>query len=182
MRVVVQAHTGRVNMWWVAVTRPMQTARRSGEAVVGVVATPSMVQDSPQGHSGTSFPGPPTPDQGVDMAPDDIDLSGTRVAGLGSEDTKSSTPAGSTSAGGPAPSSDSGGRSAGTYLALILAVVAIGFLVSWVARNRETVSVDWLFGTTNAPLAVAIFVAAALGWVAGMATVPLVRWRRRHKQ
>jgi uncharacterized integral membrane protein len=93
---------------------------------------------------------------------DDIDLAGTRV-------------------GGGAPGRDGGGappakrRSAASIVA---AVVLTALVVAWVLRNGESVRVDWLFGATEAPLALVIIIAAVLGWVAGALITALVRRRR----
>jgi uncharacterized integral membrane protein len=46
--------------------------------------------------------------------------------------------------------------------------------------NREQVRVDWLVGSTDAALALVIFVAAALGWVLGIATAAVTRHRASH--
>jgi uncharacterized integral membrane protein len=43
--------------------------------------------------------------------------------------------------------------------------------------NRATVQVDWLVGSTDAALALVIFVPAALGWILGIATAVLIRRR-----
>jgi uncharacterized integral membrane protein len=69
------------------------------------------------------------------------------------------------------------GRSAGLYAGALLAVVLVGILVAWVVANRGRVEVDWLVGSTDAALALVIFVAAALGWVLGIATAVLIRRR-----
>lgn len=69
------------------------------------------------------------------------------------------------------------GRSAGLYGGALLAVVLVGVLVAWVVANRGRVEVDWLVGSTDAALALVIFVAAALGWVLGIATAVLIRRR-----
>lgn len=107
------------------------------------------------------------------MADDDIDLSGTRVDPTGSPGS-SASPA----SGGKKPRRDHGVRS---YTWAILAVVCLGLIVAWVARNRQTVSVDWLFGSTDAALALVIFVAAALGWALGLGTAGIIRRRSKKK-
>lgn len=103
------------------------------------------------------------------MADDDIDLSGTRV------DPGDATPS---TRGGTPPRRDHGARS---YTWAIVAVVCLGLIVAWVARNRQTVSVDWLVGSTDAALALVIFVAAALGWALGLGTAAVIRRRSRKK-
>jgi uncharacterized integral membrane protein len=45
--------------------------------------------------------------------------------------------------------------------------------------NRDSVEVNWLVGSTDAALALVIFVAAALGWALGIATSYVIRRRTR---
>jgi|AutmiccommuBRH23_1029490.scaffolds.fasta_scaffold193437_1 uncharacterized integral membrane protein len=91
---------------------------------------------------------------------DDIDLAGTRVGPTSGGDNK-----------GP----ERRGRSAVTIIA---AVALTALVVTWVLRNGDSVRVDWLFGATEAPLAVVIIIAAVLGWVVGSIVMALVRRRR----
>lgn len=72
------------------------------------------------------------------------------------------------------------GRSAGLYAGALLAVALVGILVAWVVANRGQVEVDWLVASTDAALALVIFVAAALGWLIGIATAVLIRRRVSH--
>jgi uncharacterized integral membrane protein len=65
------------------------------------------------------------------------------------------------------------------YLWAALVVVVLVLIVVWVVRNRESVTVDWVLDTTDAALALVIFVAAVLGWVLGLATAALIRHRTR---
>jgi uncharacterized integral membrane protein len=71
------------------------------------------------------------------------------------------------------------GRRARLYVWSAIAVVLVGLLIAWVVANRETVEVDWLVGTTDAALALVIFVAAALGWILGIVTSAAIRRRTR---
>lgn len=61
----------------------------------------------------------------------------------------------------------------------ILGVVLLGLLIAWVVANRDQVEVNWLVGSTDAALALVIFVAAAIGWLLGMATAAAIRRRTR---
>lgn len=70
-------------------------------------------------------------------------------------------------------------RRARLYAWAIAAVVILVLLVAWVAANRDEVAVEWLVGSTSAPLALVIFVAAALGWALGIATAVVIRRRTR---
>jgi uncharacterized integral membrane protein len=71
------------------------------------------------------------------------------------------------------------GRRARLYVWSAIAVILVGLLIAWVVANRETVEVDWLVGTTDAALALVIFVAAALGWILGIVTSAAIRRRTR---
>lgn len=71
------------------------------------------------------------------------------------------------------------GRRARLYAWSALAVALVGLIVAWVIANTETVAVDWLVGSTDAALALVIFVAAALGWVLGLVTAVVIRRRTR---
>lgn len=73
------------------------------------------------------------------------------------------------------------GRGARLYATAVLAVVVVGLLVAWVAANRDTVRVDWLVGSTDAALALVIFIAAALGWALGLVTAIAIRRRTRRR-
>ncbi len=65
------------------------------------------------------------------------------------------------------------------YAWAALAVAIVGLIIAWVAANTETVAVDWLVGSTDAALALVIFVAAALGWLLGLVTAVVIRRRTR---
>lgn len=65
------------------------------------------------------------------------------------------------------------------YAWAILAVVVLGVLIAWVVANRDDVEVNWLVGSTDAALALVIFLAAVLGWLLGIATAIAVRRRTR---
>jgi uncharacterized integral membrane protein len=61
----------------------------------------------------------------------------------------------------------------------VLGVVLVGLLIAWVVANRDEVEVNWLVGSTEAALALVIFVAAAIGWLLGIATSAAIRRRTR---
>jgi uncharacterized integral membrane protein len=71
------------------------------------------------------------------------------------------------------------GRNAWLYAVALAGVILIGILIAWVVANRGSVEVDWLVGTTDAALALVIFVAAAIGWVLGIVTAVAIRRRVR---
>jgi uncharacterized integral membrane protein len=89
----------------------------------------------------------------------------------------------------PAPSSETSrerarrhGRRYLLYGWAALAVALVGLIIAWVAANTETVAVDWLVGSTDAALALVIFVAAALGWLLGLVTAAVIRRRTRPRR
>lgn len=98
---------------------------------------------------------------------DDIDLSGTRL----DPRNRAGAPAAAGTPAAPA------GERRRRHWWLIGGGVALVLVVVWIVRNRRTVRVDWLFGSTDAALALVILVAAALGWALGLATAAI--WRRR---
>jgi uncharacterized integral membrane protein len=59
---------------------------------------------------------------------------------------------------------------------LIIALIALGFLL--VAVNFQKVTIDFVVGETKAPLAVALLLSGAIGFVIGLA---LPRFRRGDK-
>jgi uncharacterized integral membrane protein len=90
---------------------------------------------------------------------------------------------------GPAPATTgrttsparSAGRAISRTLALALLVFVTVLLVLFVVFNTQTVDVSLVFGNVNAPLVVALLIAAALGgllvWLAGL----VLRARRRNR-
>ena len=73
------------------------------------------------------------------------------------------------------------GRAIGRTLALALLIAVTVLLVLFVVFNTQTVDVSLVFGNIDAPLVVALLVAAALGgllvWLAGL----VFRARRRNR-
>jgi uncharacterized integral membrane protein len=90
---------------------------------------------------------------------------------------------------GPAPATTgrttsparSAGRAISRTLALALLVFVTVLLVLFVVFNTQTVDVSLVFGNVDAPLVVALLIAAALGgllvWLAGL----VLRARRRNR-
>jgi uncharacterized integral membrane protein len=100
------------------------------------------------------------------------------------EDT--TTPVGSERATSQGPGPEGGAERAGSqvrrariYAWAILGSALVGVLIAWVAANGEQVEVNWLIGSTEAALAVVIFVAALIGWLLGIATSAAIRRRTR---
>jgi uncharacterized integral membrane protein len=123
------------------------------------------------------------------------------VTAPGSDPTKTppgglgpTTPAASPRPSGPAPAGTapattgratsptrSAGRAVSRTLALALLVFVTVILVLFVVFNTQTVDISLVFGNVNAPLVLALLIAAALGgllvWLAGL----VHRARRRNR-
>jgi uncharacterized integral membrane protein len=71
------------------------------------------------------------------------------------------------------------GRRAGLYAWAILAIAALVVLIVLIAANIRSVKLDWVLGSTHASLIWIILAAAVLGWLLGIATSVLFRFRTR---
>ena len=68
----------------------------------------------------------------------------------------------------------SGGGGRGAKFWLIVVLIALGFL--FVAVNFQKVQIDFIVGSTEAPLVIALLIAGVIGFVIGLA---LPRFRGR---
>lgn len=77
------------------------------------------------------------------------------------------------------------GRSAGlggrAIAAIIAAVAVTAVVVVWLMRNRDSVEIDWLFTTTDAPIWLVLLIAAVMGWIIGILLTAVVRHRIRRE-
>ena len=71
------------------------------------------------------------------------------------------------------------GRRAGLYTWAVLAVAGLVVLITLIAANVRAVKLDWVVGSTHASLVWIILAAAVLGWLLGIATSVLFRFRTR---
>jgi uncharacterized integral membrane protein len=71
------------------------------------------------------------------------------------------------------------GRRAGLYTWAVLAVAGLVILIALIAANVRAVKLDWVVGSTHASLVWIILAAAVLGWLLGIATSALFRFRTR---
>jgi uncharacterized integral membrane protein len=71
------------------------------------------------------------------------------------------------------------GHRGSLYGSIAVAIVAGIFLILLIARNTRHVKIDYVFGSTQAPLIWLVIVSAVTGWVLGIATSFLVRRRTR---
>lgn len=73
------------------------------------------------------------------------------------------------------------GRTIGRGLALALLIFVTVVLVLFVVFNGETVPISLVFTDADAPLVVALLIAAVLGALVGWLSSLLLRTRRRHR-
>ncbi|MGY2129668.1 LapA family protein [Blastococcus sp. SYSU DS0617] len=73
------------------------------------------------------------------------------------------------------------GRTIGTSLALGLLIFVTVVLVLFVVFNGETVPISLVFTDVEAPLVVALLIAAGLGALVGWLLSLVLRTRRRHR-
>ena len=72
------------------------------------------------------------------------------------------------------------GHRARLYTWAVLTVAALVVLIALVAANIRSVKIDWVFGSTHASLVWIVLAAAVLGWLLGIATAVLFRFRTRY--
>jgi uncharacterized integral membrane protein len=73
------------------------------------------------------------------------------------------------------------GRRARLYTWAVLLVAALVILILLIAANTRSVKVDWVVGSTRASLVWIILAAAVLGWLLGIATSVVFRYRTRRR-
>jgi uncharacterized integral membrane protein len=70
----------------------------------------------------------------------------------------------------------------GLYVALVVAIATIVFLILLIARNTRRVKVDYVFGSTQMRLVWLVIISSITGWVLGIVTSFLIRRRTRWRQ
>jgi uncharacterized integral membrane protein len=73
------------------------------------------------------------------------------------------------------------GKRARLYTWAALGVTALAVLTALVVANVRSVKIDWVFGSTHASLVWIALAAAVLGWLLGIATSVLFRFRTRKR-
>jgi uncharacterized integral membrane protein len=71
------------------------------------------------------------------------------------------------------------GRRTRLYTWAFLFVAVLVVLVVLAAANIRSVKLDWVFGSTHASLVWIVLAATVLGWLLGMTTTVLFRYRTR---
>ncbi|MBM7806299.1 putative integral membrane protein [Geodermatophilus bullaregiensis] len=95
-------------------------------------------------------------------------------------DAPASTPPATTRSGTPS-RARSAGRTAGLGLALALLIAVTVILVLFVVFNGQTVQISLVFTDVQAPLVLALLIAAALGALIASLAGAVVRARRRNR-
>jgi uncharacterized integral membrane protein len=67
------------------------------------------------------------------------------------------------------------------YIWAFLLVALLVVLVVLIAKNTRSVKLDWAVGSTHASLVWIILAAAGLGWLLGIATSVILRYRTRSR-
>jgi uncharacterized integral membrane protein len=62
-----------------------------------------------------------------------------------------------------------------------LLVALLVVLIVLIAKNTRSVKLDWAVGSTHASLVWIILAAAGLGWLLGIATSVILRYRTRSR-
>jgi uncharacterized integral membrane protein len=73
------------------------------------------------------------------------------------------------------------GRRTRLYTWAFLLVALLVVLVVLIAKNTRSVKLDWVFGSTNASLVWIVLAAAVLGWLLGIVTSVVFRYRTRRR-
>jgi uncharacterized integral membrane protein len=69
----------------------------------------------------------------------------------------------------------------GLWVALVVAIAVLVFLILLVARNTRQVRLDYVFSSTETALIWLIVISAICGWVLGIATSLFIRLRTRRR-
>jgi uncharacterized integral membrane protein len=67
------------------------------------------------------------------------------------------------------------------YTWAVLFVLLLVILIILIAKNTPSVELDWVFGTSRASVVWVILAAAVIGWVLGIATSVVFRFRTRKR-
>jgi len=73
------------------------------------------------------------------------------------------------------------GRRTRLYVRAALLVAALVVLILLIAANTRSVKLDWVIGSTHASLVWIILAAAVLGWLVGIMTSVVFRFRTRRR-
>jgi uncharacterized integral membrane protein len=65
------------------------------------------------------------------------------------------------------------------YVALIIVIATLVFLILLIVQNSKPVNVHYVFGTSRTRLIWLIIISGLVGWISGIATSYLIRRRTR---
>jgi uncharacterized integral membrane protein len=71
------------------------------------------------------------------------------------------------------------GRRARLYTWAVVGIVVLVVLIALVVANARSVELDWIFGSGHASLVWIVLATAVLGWLLGIATCIVFRYRTR---
>ena len=71
------------------------------------------------------------------------------------------------------------GKRARLYAWAVIGIVVLVALIALVAANVRSVELDWVFGSGHASLVWIVLASAVLGWLLGIATCIVFRYRTR---
>jgi uncharacterized integral membrane protein len=73
------------------------------------------------------------------------------------------------------------GKQARLYTWAVLFVLLLVILIILIVNNTQSVELDWIFGTSRVSVVWIILAAAVIGWVLGIATSVVFRFRTRKR-
>jgi uncharacterized integral membrane protein len=65
------------------------------------------------------------------------------------------------------------------YVALIIVIATLVFLILLIVQNSKPVNVHYVFGTSRTRLIWLVIISGLIGWISGIATSYLIRRRTR---
>jgi uncharacterized integral membrane protein len=74
------------------------------------------------------------------------------------------------------------GHFTGLYVAAVIAIAVLVFLILLIARNTDQVKFDYVFSSARTALIWLIVISAIAGWVLGIVTAFLIRRRTRWRR
>ena len=74
------------------------------------------------------------------------------------------------------------GHRGGMYLAVVVVIATVVYLILLIVQNSRHVEVDYVFGSSQTRLIWLIVITAIVGWLWGLATAYLIRRRTRRRR
>ncbi len=73
------------------------------------------------------------------------------------------------------------GNRARLYAVALCAIALAALVIAFIVENTRTVKVSWVFGSTGSSLVWVILASAFAGWLIGIATAMIFRYRTRRR-